>query len=52
MTIAIPILFLLLPGYAALWEWKVSHFLSIPVDPKLEFRWEIEKDFGYYKQLG
>lgn len=36
-------------SYAALWEWKVSHFLSIPVDPKLEFRWEIEKDFGYYK---
>ena len=38
-------------GYAALWEFKVSHFLSVPVDPKLEFRWEIEKDFGYYTPL-
>jgi len=38
-------------SYAALWEFKVSHFLSVPVDPKLEFRWEIEKDFGYYTPL-
>ena len=38
-------------GYAALWEFKVSHFLTVPVDPKLEFRWEIEKDFGYYAPL-
>eukprot|EP00438_Fugacium_kawagutii_P034343 Skav216698 [mRNA] locus=scaffold91:292619:301147:+ [translate_table: standard] len=36
-------------SYAALWEWKVSHFLSVPVDPKMEYRWEIEKDYGYYQ---
>lgn len=41
----------MIPGYAALWEWKVSHFLSVPVDPKMEFRWEIEKDYGYYQRL-
>lgn len=37
-------------SFTILWELTRSHFLPVPVDPKLEFRWEIKKDFGYYKK--
>ena len=37
-------------SFTVLWELTRHHFLPVPVDPKLELRWEVKKDFGYYKK--
>ncbi|CAK9106724.1 WD repeat-containing protein tag-125 [Durusdinium trenchii] len=37
-------------SFAVLWEFKVDHFMPVPTDPKLEYMWQIDKDFGYYKK--
>mmetsp|Transcript_41574 Transcript_41574/g.96805 ORF Transcript_41574/g.96805 Transcript_41574/m.96805 type:complete len:670 (-) Transcript_41574:115-2124(-) len=36
-------------SFAQIWKWKQGAAMPVPLDPKLQYAWQIDKDAGYHR---